>query len=71
MLGVVAGFRDREHSAGEQDGQGFRGHHFDRREAPFGSLRSARSSDARQWIWNSASSSRIRRLARGQLVALE
>jgi hypothetical protein len=63
MLGVVAGFRDREHAAGEQDGAAYCGHHFDRREAPFGPLRSVSSSEARRWISSSASSSRIRRLA--------
>jgi hypothetical protein len=63
MLRVVARLRDREHVTAEQDGAAFRGRHLDRREAPLGPVRSARSSEARRWIWSSASSSRIRRFA--------
>jgi hypothetical protein len=63
MLGVVAGLGYGGPATGEQDGAAFRGHHFDRRETPFGPLRSASSSEARRRIRSSASRSRIRRLA--------
>ena len=63
VLGVVAGLGDGEYPAGEQDGMALRGHHLNGREPPFGSLCSARSSEARRWISSSASSLRMRRLA--------
>ena len=62
-LGIEAGLGHREDPTGEHDRAALRGHHLDRREPPFGSLRSASSSEARRWMASSASSSRMRRLA--------
>ena len=67
-LGIEAGLGHREDPAGEHDRVSLRGHHLDRREPPFGSLRSASSSEARRWMASSASSSRMRCLAAASSV---